>query len=60
MFGSSIVMVLWIVVYSFFPSNDFNQEVVILFGEVTFWVTVVISVAVALGLSLSFVSSSQS
>lgn len=48
-FGSSIVMLLWIVVYSFFPGSDLTQEVVILFSEVVFWVTVLISVTVALG-----------
>ncbi|KAF8875785.1 phospholipid-transporting ATPase 1 [Infundibulicybe gibba] len=47
-FGSSIVMLLWIVVYSFFESNDFYQEVQILFGGLTFWATVLISVTVAL------------
>jgi phospholipid-translocating ATPase len=47
-FGSSVVMLLWILVYSFFESNDFNDEVIVLFGELTFWTTVVISVVVAL------------
>jgi phospholipid-translocating ATPase len=41
-------MLLWIVVYSFFQSSDFNEEVVVLFGELTFWTTVVFSVLVAL------------
>lgn len=47
--GSSVVMLLWIVIYSFFQSNDFNDEVVILFGNVPFWASVVISIVVALG-----------
>lgn len=47
-FGSSIVMLLWILVYSFFFSSDFIDEFIVLFGEVTFWATVLISVAVAL------------
>jgi phospholipid-translocating ATPase len=41
-------MLLWIVVYSYFQSSDFNEEVVVLFGELTFWATVVFSVLVAL------------
>jgi phospholipid-translocating ATPase len=47
-FGSTIVMLLWITVYSFFLSADFVDEVIILFGELTFWTTVVFSAAVAL------------
>ena len=51
--GSSVVMLLWIVIYSFFESSDFNDEVVILFGNVPFWACVVISVVIALGESYS-------
>jgi phospholipid-translocating ATPase len=47
--GSSLVMVAWIVIYSFFPATDFVDEVQVLFGEVTFWATVVVSVFIALG-----------
>ncbi|KAG7095035.1 hypothetical protein E1B28_005826 [Marasmius oreades] len=47
-FGSTIVMLLWIVVYSFFFSADFIDEVTILFGELTFWTTIVFAVIVAL------------
>ena len=47
--GSSVVMLLWIVIYSFFESSDFNDEVVILFGNVPFWTSVVISIVVAVG-----------
>jgi phospholipid-translocating ATPase len=46
--GSSLIMMLWITVYSFFQSSDFIDEVIILFGGVTFWVTVVFAVALAL------------
>jgi len=45
-------MLLWIVIYSFFQSNDFNDEVVILFGNVPFWASVIISIIIALGESL--------
>jgi phospholipid-translocating ATPase len=41
-------MLLWIVLYSFFKSFDFADEVQRLFGGVTFWVTVVLAVAFAL------------
>lgn len=41
-------MLLWIVLYSFFESFDFTHEVQRLFGGVTFWVTVVLAVAIAL------------
>ena len=47
--GSSVVMLLWIVIYSYFESSDFNDEVVILFGNVPFWACVLISVVIALG-----------
>ena len=42
-------MLLWIVIYSFFQSNDFNDEVVIFFGNVPFWASVIISIIIALG-----------
>ncbi|KAK0471166.1 phospholipid-transporting ATPase 1 [Armillaria novae-zelandiae] len=48
-FGSSIVMLLWIIVYSFFFSSDFINEMQILFGGIPFWATVVFSTVVALG-----------
>ncbi|KAL0581269.1 phospholipid transporting ATPase [Marasmius crinis-equi] len=41
-------MLLWILVYSFFFSADFIDEVIILFGELTFWTTVVFATVVAL------------
>lgn len=53
--GSSLVMILWIVIYSFLPVNTFFSntdgfinEVDILFSNVTFWTTVVFSILVAL------------
>jgi phospholipid-translocating ATPase len=46
-------MLLWVVIYSFIPSSDFDDEVIILFGELTFWTTVVFSVFVALGQKLA-------
>jgi phospholipid-translocating ATPase len=42
------VMLLWIVLYSFFESFDFTYEVQRLYGGVTFWVTVGLAVAIAL------------
>ncbi|KXN91577.1 Phospholipid-transporting ATPase DNF1 [Leucoagaricus sp. SymC.cos] len=46
--GSTLVMLLWILVYSFFMSIDFVEEVLILFGGITFWATVLVTVTVAL------------
>ncbi|KAG8221446.1 hypothetical protein J3R82DRAFT_1642 [Butyriboletus roseoflavus] len=53
--GSSLVMLLWVVIYSYFPANNFFSttgsfvdEVEVLFSNVTFWATVVFSVMVAL------------
>ncbi|KIP01649.1 hypothetical protein PHLGIDRAFT_32482 [Phlebiopsis gigantea 11061_1 CR5-6] len=46
--GSSLVMFIWIVIYSFFPSSDFVREVVVLCGQTIFWVAVVVSVFIAL------------
>ncbi|KAG6844765.1 hypothetical protein H0H87_003988 [Tephrocybe sp. NHM501043] len=47
-FGSTIVMMLWTVIYSFFLTKDFVDEVIILFGGITFWATVLLSASVAL------------
>ena len=49
-FPSTLVMMGWIVVYSFFQTSDFIDEVIILFGGIPFWATVFLSAAVALGL----------
>lgn len=51
--GSSLVMVIWIAIYSLFNSPDFNDEVLVLYGEITFWATVLLTVVVALGMSSS-------
>lgn len=59
--GSSLVMILWIVIYSYFPSSDFVEEVAVLFGGITFWATVLVSVFIALSQSpfpLTFSSNS--
>lgn len=51
--GSSILMVLWILVYSAaFFSYDFIDEYKILYGSVIFWTTVILAVAIALRASL--------
>jgi phospholipid-translocating ATPase len=50
--GSDLLMVIWIIVYSFIPNTDFVNETVVLFGELTFWVTVVLTSAIALCTSL--------
>ena len=49
--GSSVVMFLWIVIYSFFESFDFYQEVIVLCGTTDFWLSVIVSVVIALGKS---------
>lgn len=41
-------MLLWIVIYSFFESFDFIDEVQRLCGGVTFWAAVILSVAISL------------
>ena len=46
-------MVLWILIYSFFETPNFNDEVIILFSEVSFWATVIVSVVIALGMHSS-------
>lgn len=52
--GSSLVMVIWIGIYSLFNSPDFNYEVVVLYGEVTFWATVSLTLVIAIGEAVSF------
>ncbi|KAJ2916179.1 hypothetical protein MD484_g4258, partial [Candolleomyces efflorescens] len=46
--GSTIVMWIWVIVYSFFPSQDFIDEAFILFGTVPFWTTVFLTVTICL------------
>lgn len=52
--GSTLVMLLWILVYSFFMSADFVDEVLILFGGVQFWATVLMTALLALGTQIVF------
>lgn len=47
-------MVIWIGIYSLFNSPDFNYEVVVLYGEVTFWATVFLTLVIAIGEAVSF------
>ncbi|KAJ7489061.1 phospholipid-transporting ATPase 1 [Mycena latifolia] len=47
-FGSTVVMMAWIVIFSFFFSADFIDEVTVLFGELTFWTTVIVASLIAL------------
>ncbi|KAJ7724330.1 phospholipid-transporting ATPase 1 [Mycena maculata] len=47
-FGSTILMMAWIVIFSFFISADFIDEEQVLFGELTFWTTVVVTSLIAL------------
>lgn len=51
--GSTLVMMAWIVIYSFFPSQDFVDEVSILFGTVSFWATILVTVCICLGMFLN-------
>jgi phospholipid-translocating ATPase len=46
--GSSLVMLVWIVLYSFFDSFEFLHEAQRLYGSIAFWATVVLTVAIAL------------
>ena len=41
--GSTIEMLLWIVVYSFFLSNDFVDEAIVLLRTLTFWAAVLLT-----------------
>jgi hypothetical protein len=59
-FGSTVVMMAWIVIFSFFFSVDFIDEVTVLFGELTFWTTVVVASFIALGAPHSFACNSLS
>ncbi|KDQ08052.1 hypothetical protein BOTBODRAFT_586296 [Botryobasidium botryosum FD-172 SS1] len=47
--GSTLLMLLWIAIYSAFPSVDFHNEVIILFSTVDFWAAVALSVILAIG-----------
>ncbi|KZV96713.1 phospholipid-translocating P-type ATPase [Exidia glandulosa HHB12029] len=47
--GSCIVTFAWVGIYSLFPSIQFQDEVVVLFGNVQFWTTFALTVVVAIG-----------
>jgi phospholipid-translocating ATPase len=46
--GSSVILMLWILVYSFFQSSDFVNEVEILFSSMLFWATWILALVLAL------------
>ncbi|KAG8948486.1 hypothetical protein FRC04_009694 [Tulasnella sp. 424] len=46
--GSSLFMILWIMIYSAFESIDFNNEFILLFSTVDFLATLVLTVMIAL------------
>ncbi len=52
--GSTVVMLLWIVIYSFFPSPDFIDEVSVLFGTISFWAAVLLSATICLGMRVLY------
>ena len=52
--GLMLVMLLWILIYSFFMSADFMDKVLILFGSIQFWATVLITALFALGTYINF------
>lgn len=41
-------MFAWIVIYSFFESSDFVDEVIVLCGQSIFWFAVIVSMFIAL------------
>lgn len=47
-------MVIWVAIYSAFNTNYFNDEVVVLYGEVVFWATVIVTVTLCLGESCDY------
>jgi len=47
--GSSLVLLIWIGIYSLFNSSDFNDELVVLYGSVIFWGAIILSVTAAIG-----------
>jgi len=52
--GLMLVMLLRILIYSFFMSADFMDKVLILFGSIQFWATVLITALFALGTYINF------
>ncbi|KAF8176378.1 hypothetical protein K438DRAFT_1770578 [Mycena galopus ATCC 62051] len=47
-FGSTVLMMAWIVIFSFFFSSDFIDEEQVLFGELTFWTTIIVTSLICL------------
>jgi len=52
--GLMLVMLLWILIYSFFISADFMDKMLISFGSIQFWATVLIIALLALGTYINF------
>ena len=46
--GSNLALLIWILIYSFFPTQNFYLEVETLYPSIMFWATVLLSVAIAL------------
>ena len=46
-FGSMLSTIVWISLYSFMPSIQFQEEIVVLFSTVSFWATIVLSIIMA-------------
>jgi phospholipid-translocating ATPase len=44
-----LLLILWITIYSFFNTIDFNDEIGILFQTIDFWTGLVLSVVLAVG-----------
>jgi phospholipid-translocating ATPase len=49
-YGSTLLVMLWIALYSAFLTPNYVNEVVILFGSVQYWAAIVLSVIVAIGM----------
>jgi phospholipid-translocating ATPase len=44
-----LLLILWIAIYSFFETINFNGEIGVLFQTIDFWTAVVLSVVFAVG-----------
>ncbi len=47
--GSSAFLIFWILIYSFFTSIDFTDEIFLLFSTVDFLASVILALVVAIG-----------
>ena len=47
--GSTLLVLLWITVYSYLTTGDFTNEVELLFSTADFWLAVILSVVLAVG-----------